>query len=58
MYAFDTTEKAEVGRRSREWTAVGLTEEGCIREMGLCLREIAEGTVPQWRAVLATRPGG
>ncbi len=26
QYAFDTTEKAHIGRRSREWTAVGQTE--------------------------------
>lgn len=29
MYAFDTTEKAHIGRRSREWTA-----RACLR----CLR--------------------
>lgn len=47
MYAFDPTEKAHNGRRSREWTAVGQTEEGCIREMARCLREISEGRVPK-----------
>ena len=31
MYAFDQTEKAHVGRRSREWTAVCQTEEECLR---------------------------
>jgi hypothetical protein len=35
-YAFDTTEKAHIGRRSREWTAVGNTEEECVREMARC----------------------
>ena len=45
MYAFDTTEKAAVGRRSREWTAVGQTEVECVREMARCLREIGEGRV-------------
>jgi len=34
MYAFDTTEKAEIGRRSRAWTAVGQTEVDCVREYG------------------------
>jgi len=47
MYAFDTTEKAHVGRRSREWTAVGQTEAECVREMARCLREISEGRVPK-----------
>ena len=42
MYAFDPTEKAHIGRRSWEWTAVGETEEECIREMARCLREISE----------------
>jgi len=26
-----------------EWTAVGQSEEDCIREMARCLREIGEG---------------
>lgn len=47
MYAFDTTERAHVGRRSREWTAVGATEEDCVREMARCLNEIARGRVPK-----------
>lgn len=46
MYAFDTTEKAEIGRRSREWTAVGRTEVECLVEMGRCLADISEGRVP------------
>jgi hypothetical protein len=29
------------------WTAVGQTEEECIREMARCLREISEGRVPK-----------
>jgi len=37
QYAFDTREKAHIGRRSREWTAVGPTEEGVVREMARCL---------------------
>ncbi len=47
MYAFDTTEKAHIGRRSREWTAVAQTEVECVREMARCLREISEGRVPK-----------
>ena len=47
MYAFDTTQKPHVGRRSREWTAVDQTEEECIREMARCLRDIGEGRVPK-----------
>jgi hypothetical protein len=46
MYAFDQNEKAAVGWRSREWTAVGQTEVECVREMARCLREIVEGRVP------------
>ena len=41
MYAFDTTERVQIGRRSREWTAVHGTQEGCLREMARCLRENA-----------------
>jgi hypothetical protein len=47
MYAFDTTEQAHIGRRSREWTAVGQTEEEWVREMARCLREVREGRVPK-----------
>lgn len=47
QYAFDTAERAQIGRRSREWTAVGQTEEACVREMARCLREIGEGRVPR-----------
>lgn len=47
MYAFDTTEKAHIGCRSREWSVVGQTEVECVRDMGRCLREISEGRVPR-----------
>ena len=47
IYAFDTTERAQVGRRSREWTAVGESEVECVREMARCLRLIGEGRVPK-----------
>ncbi len=46
QYAFDRREKAHIGRRSREWTAVAPTEEGVVREMARCLREITSGRVP------------
>jgi hypothetical protein len=47
IYAFDQTEKAHIGRRSREWTAVGMTEVECLVEMARCLAEIGQGRVPQ-----------
>lgn len=47
MYGYDTTEKAHIGRRSREWTAVGQTEVECVREMARSLREIGNGRVPK-----------
>jgi len=33
QYAFDPKERARVGLRSREWTAVAQTEAGVVREM-------------------------
>jgi len=47
MYAYDTAEKAEIGRRSREWTAVVESEVECVLEMARCMREISEGKVPR-----------
>ncbi len=47
MYAFDPSERAKVGIRSREWTAVAATEEGVVREMARCLAEIKEGRAPK-----------
>jgi hypothetical protein len=47
IYAFDTTERLKAGRRKREWTAIGPTEEQVIRTMAYCLREIGAGRVPQ-----------
>jgi hypothetical protein len=46
QYAFDPSERAVIGHRKREWTAVAQTEEGVVREMARCLREIAVGRVP------------
>jgi hypothetical protein len=47
VYAFDTTEKAQVGRRSREWTAIGESEVECVQEMARCLSEIGAGRAPE-----------
>ena len=47
MYAFDTFERSVVGKRSREWTAVGPTELRCVQEMSRCLRELGEGRWPK-----------
>jgi hypothetical protein len=47
QYAFDPSEKAKVGVRSREWTAVAQPELEVIRELARCLRLIREGRVPE-----------
>jgi hypothetical protein len=47
MYAFDPSERAVVGVRQREWEAVADSEEGVVREMARCLREIREGRTPK-----------
>ena len=46
LYAFDTTESVEMGKRSREWIAVHPTQEGVLREMARCLHEPGEGRTP------------
>ena len=46
MYAFDPSERPVVGKRSREWTAVGQTELHCVEEMARCLGEIKAGRWP------------
>ena len=46
QWAYDLRETAKVGKRSREWTAVGQTEVECVREMARGLREISDGWVP------------
>jgi hypothetical protein len=46
QYAYDPSERAKAGIRSREWTAVGTSELHVLREMGRRLREISEGRVP------------
>jgi hypothetical protein len=47
QYAFDTSERVQMGRRSREWVAQANSEVDCVREMARCLRKIGEGRVPQ-----------
>lgn len=47
QYAFDPSVRAQVGIRSREWTAVAATELDVIRELARCLRLIREGRVPE-----------
>lgn len=47
QYAFDESETPVVGRRSREWVAVGPTEARCVREMARCLRELRESRWPK-----------
>jgi hypothetical protein len=43
---FDPSERAQVGVRSREWTAVAPTELEVIYELARCLRLLREGRVP------------
>ncbi len=45
--AFDPSERAKVGLRSREWTAVASFEEGVVLEMGRRLRELVDGRAPK-----------
>ena len=47
MYAFDPSERLKVGLRSREWIARAESEEGVVREMARCLRELREGRAPR-----------
>ncbi len=47
MYAFDPSERAIAGARSREWTTIGQTEVECLLEMARCLREISAGRAPR-----------
>jgi hypothetical protein len=47
LYAFDPTERAVVGVRSRESTAIASTEVGVVREVARCLRAIADGRAPR-----------
>ena len=47
MYAFDPSETPIVGKRSREWTAVGPTELECVQVMARCLAELKDGRWPK-----------
>jgi hypothetical protein len=47
MYAFDPAERPVVGKRSREWTAVGQTELHCLQVMARCLAQIKAGRWPR-----------
>lgn len=47
LYAFDPSERAVVGVRKRDGTAIADSEEAVVREMARCLREIAAGRVPK-----------
>ena len=46
QYAFDPSERAQAGVRSREWTAVAQSELEVVRELARCLRLIRDGRVP------------
>jgi hypothetical protein len=46
-FAFDPSEKAVMGQRERQWTAVHPTELGVVREMARCLGELREGRWPR-----------
>ena len=46
MYAFDPSERAVIGVRSREWEAVATSEVGVVAEMARCLALIREGRAP------------
>jgi hypothetical protein len=56
QYAFNPTERASVGVRSRGWTAVADSEAGVLRVMARCLREISEGRLPRKRVGSSGRP--
>ncbi len=47
MYAFDPSERPTVGKRSREWTAVGATELDVVAELAGCLSETSAERWPK-----------
>jgi hypothetical protein len=47
QYAFDPSETPVVGKRSREWTAVGRIELECVEVMARCLGGLREGRWPE-----------
>ena len=46
-FAFDPSETPIVGKRSREWTAIGQTELHCVQTMAYCLGELKAGRWPE-----------
>ena len=46
QHAFDPSERARAGVRSREWTAVASSQLEVMRELARCFRLIGEGRVP------------
>ena len=46
-FAFDPSEAPIVGKRSREWTAIGQTELHCVQTMAYCLGELKVGRWPK-----------
>ena len=47
QFAFDPSETPVVGKRSREWTAVGHTELECVQVMARCLAAQKAGRWPE-----------
>jgi hypothetical protein len=39
MFAFDPSERAVMGQRSRQWETEAMTEVGVVRSVAYCLRE-------------------
>ena len=47
MFAFDTRERAVVGKRTGEWETLGRTELEVVRSMADCVRELKAGRWPR-----------
>ena len=47
MYATDRFAGQKIGRRAREWMAIGPTELRVLQEMADALRAVSEGRVPK-----------
>ena len=54
MYAFDQREGPKA--KTRGWTAEAPTEDGVVREMARCLREISEGRAEGYPVQRISRP--
>ena len=46
LYAWDARERAVVGHRTGEWTAVHPTQAGVVRELARCVRAIHDRRIP------------